>query len=355
MLNEALYEALRISYNSVDVHNEDEPLTLARLPVPDVFRGMSNTKITSDMIDDGGEYYAVNCPFCQDTRHRLWVCHAWGGSIELHGIHYQISKGAVHCYNELCLESHNNWTAFCKSVEGKWKPGLLAVGEEYERLARDKEVIIDMPVGNYYVSDPHGSPLIRQYLQERRFDLHELSTYWDFRAGKIDFYDVPCVIMPVICQGRYKFWQARYPCSGKIPEFFRDGRRKPKYYIPAGAKKSRVLYNYDNAMQTPTIVLVEGIFDAVRVGSNGVAMFGKRPSTRQQQLLVNEASDKAVVWIPDRDDEEAVEYARSYTARWNNNNQFAGGAYVLTLNDGDPADHTREELCSLIAQSMASR
>jgi hypothetical protein len=353
MLNEPLYEALRHSYVSVDIYNEGESLTLKRLPVPDSFRGTSGTHITSDMIEEGGEYYAVDCPFCNDTRHRLWVCHAWGSSIELESRRYTISKGVVHCYNEHCLEKHENWLEFCKTVEGSWRPGLVAAGQDFERLSKDKKIVIDMPYGNYYVTEPNGDKQVRAYLEGRRYNLNELAGYWNFRTGSIDFYDVPCVIMPVIYKGEYTFWQARYPCSGAIPEFFRDGRRKPKYYIPAGAKKSRVLYNFDNACMTPTIVLVEGIFDAVRVGSSGVAMFGKKPSTRQQQILVNEARSKAIVWIPDRDDPEAIEYARNYTNTWNANKLFAGGAYVLTLNDGDPADHTREELCSLIAQSMA--
>ena len=25
-----------------------------------------------------GEYYRIACPFCLDTRHRLWINHRWG-------------------------------------------------------------------------------------------------------------------------------------------------------------------------------------------------------------------------------------------------------------------------------------
>jgi len=355
VLNPTLYEALKAAYKSVDIYNEDEALTLSRLPTRSTLMGRENDKVTSDMVDEGGEYYAVDCPFCKDTRHRLWVCHAWGSKIEVNGQLLQVSKGVAHCYNEHCLDSHTNWLDFCKSVEGTWKPQLITTGSEFERLTGDKETVVEMPPYNYYVDDPQGSSAVVEYLVDRGYNMHELRTQWDFRAGKIDFYDVDCVIMPVVCQGKYKFWQARYPFKGKVPEHFRDGRRKPKYYIPAGAKKSRVLYNFDRATQTPIVVLVEGIFDAVRVGMSGVAMFGKKPSTRQQMLLVNHAYDKTVVWIPDMDDPEALEYARSYTGKWNSAKMFAGGAHVVTLPDGDPAEYTRKNLCNLIMKSISTK
>jgi len=350
MLNPALYKALCTAYGNVDVHNEDEPLVLGGLPVKDVIQGKENNKITSDMVEEGGEYYAINCPFCNDTRNRLWVCHAWGSKLTKNGLVYQVSKGVAHCYNEHCLQSYNNWRGLCDAIAGKTVPQISAAGAEFERLVRDNDKEVPLPVSNYYVDDPYGSQQVSDYLVERGYNLNELRNHWDFRAGKIHFYDVDCVLMPVVCQGKYRFWQARYPVTGKIPEFFSDGRRKPKYYIPAGAKKSRVLYNFDRAVQTQVIVLVEGIFDAVRVGASGVAMFGKRPSTRQQYLLSNHAFDKTIVWIPDMDDPEALDYARSYCERWNTASMFNGGAHVITLPDGDPADHTREELCSLIAR-----
>jgi hypothetical protein len=263
-----------------------------------------------------------------------------------------MSKGIAHCYNEHCLDSYKNWVELCKAIAGETVPRLTTAGGEFERLVRDKDKEVPLPLNNYYVDDPYGSQQVTGYLVERGYNLNELRNHWDFRAGKIDFYDVDCVIMPVVCQGKYRFWQARYPVSGKIPETFSDGRRKPKYYIPAGAKKSRVLYNFDRAIQTPFVVLVEGIFDAVRVGASGVAMFGKKPSTRQQYLLSNLASDKTVVWVPDMDDPEALDYARNYCSNWNSAKLFAGGAHVLTLPDGDPAEYPREELCRLIAQSI---
>ena len=50
-------------------------------------------------VHDAGEYYTVSCPWCTDTRKRLYINHRWGlkdpetGSLNLH---------LAHCFNEGC-------------------------------------------------------------------------------------------------------------------------------------------------------------------------------------------------------------------------------------------------------------
>lgn len=348
MLNEALYRQLERVYQNVVIHNEDMHLELNTRPVPRPAMGihLSDLRVTSTMVEEGGEYYAVNCPFCKDTRQRLWVCHAWGSRVSIEGNPVPVSRGVIHCYNEHCMENTDNWRKFCDSLEGNWKPEIITVSTGLSLNKRYEPVAFPNPT--YYVNDPHADPAIRNYLQnDRRYDLNELSAIWEFRYGQIDFYDAPVVIMPVQFDGACRFWQARYPTLGNIPETFRDGRPKPKYYIPAGAGKSLVLYNLERAIETDTIVLVEGIFDAVRIGPSGVAMFGKKPSVRQLAKLRTLASDKDVVWIPDIDDPEAVEAATKGTEMWARAGLFKSSRCLL-LDKGDPADYTREELWRLI-------
>ena len=351
MLNQLLFDQLEAAYMDVTIHDEDHPLTLKVQPSSDFARGhsLSDYRITSNMIARGGEYYAVNCPFCGDCRQRLWVCHAWGSVVNLNGMHIPVSRGIVHCYNEMCLKVSANWNEFCLSLSGDWKPPLV---EQTTRPDKAHEITTVPFPASCYVNDPHADAVVQDYLVDRGYDLDELATQWDFRIGKIDFYDQPAVLMPVCFNNQYAFWQARYPIKGQIPELFRDGRRKPKYYIPAGARKSMLLYNFDRACLTDTIVLVEGIFDAARIGPSGVAMFGKKPSYIQEQLIAMAGADKRVIWIPDQDDQEAIDAAMAYTEMWNLRGVFAGGAHMLTLKEGDPAEFTREELWELIRQSV---
>src|SRR5205085_9645610 len=52
-------------------------------------------------VDWPGEYYAVSCPYCSDTRQRLWINHRWGKyvpELKLDNLFLAI------CFNEDCLK-----------------------------------------------------------------------------------------------------------------------------------------------------------------------------------------------------------------------------------------------------------
>ena len=50
-----------------------------------------------------------------------------------------------------------------------------------------------------------------------------------------------------------------------------------------GFNSSKLLFNYDNVKEE--MIITEGIFDALRCGSSGVALFGKRMSPHQETLI----------------------------------------------------------------------
>jgi hypothetical protein len=355
MFNEPLYNALCAAFSDVVIHGEGTTLTFHEKPTlaNKLGKDLRDYKINAKMVEHWGECYAVNCPFCGDTRKRLWVSHAWGGTYEVEGNRVPVSKGLVVCYNERCLNNTDNWVTFCKYIEGSLKP--VIVPKESSVVSGGKEAHVEFPSITYRVNGPGADPTVRQYLVDRGYDLDELGNCWDIRSGKIDFYDIPVVVVPVMDSTHCVFWQARYPKGGEIPEFFRDGRRKPKYYLPRGSKKSYLLYNLYNAAQTDYIVLTEGIFDAIRVGRSGVAMFGKDLSSRQLQDLQVLAGRKTVIWIPDKDDPDAYSLAAKRVKAMNNRGLFQGGAHVLDIGDGDPADHTRGDIWASISQLLAKQ
>lgn len=77
---------------------------------------------------------------------------------------------------------------------------------------------------------------------------------------------------------------------------------EPKYKLPAGFKKSLVLFNLHRALQTKTkvVVVVEGFFDCLKVSQAGfpytVALMGSALSEHQEKLLV-ENFDRVVVML----------------------------------------------------------
>lgn len=119
---------------------------------------------------------------------------------------------------------------------------------------------------------------------------------------------------------------------------------EPKYKLPAGFKKSAVLFNLHRVVGD-AVIIVEGFFDCVKVNQAGfgevVALMGSSLSARQEELL-RRFSDIVILLDGDvagRDAarEIAVRLARSHWVR------------VIELNDGiQPDQLSSEEIQNLL-------
>ncbi len=76
---------------------------------------------------------------------------------------------------------------------------------------------------------------------------------------------------------------------------------EPKYKLPAGFKKSFVLYNYHRAVEVPgsRVVVVEGFFDCLKVHQAGfdsvVGLMGCTLAQEQEELLVSGFNEVALL------------------------------------------------------------
>jgi DNA primase len=108
---------------------------------------------------------------------------------------------------------------------------------------------------------------------------------------------------------------------------------KPKAFNPVGGvrtiNKSDVLFNFNNAKKTGTIVLNEGVFDATTVGSSGVAMFGKTLSMKQLVQLIRAGVDTIYVMLDPDALEDAIKIANLLSKHIKN-------VFLCNLRDGDP-------------------
>lgn len=84
------------------------------------------------------------------------------------------------------------------------------------------------------------------------------------------------VIVPVVEDGVVVHWVARDILSRSVP----------KTLTPRGNKQSHYLFNLTRVRDYPTVVVVEGVFDAFRHLSSCVASFGKRLSETQVERLL---------------------------------------------------------------------
>lgn len=164
----------------------------------------------------------------------------------------------------------------------------------------------------------------RSYLTGRGITHDQIDEYGFYycRSGR----ERNRIILPVTMNGRTVGYQARAI----------DPDAEVRYLSPKGASMGRFLFNYDelNRERGPVWV-VEGIFDAVAVatlGLNVVAVFGKRISEDQQNLLSEWGN---LVLCFDADTLMTIE------GHWYDlMNRF--DVRLCPVTDGDPADAIRE-------------
>lgn len=120
-----------------------------------------------------------------------------------------------------------------------------------------------------------------------------------------------------------------------------------KVLYPTGSEIASCLFNYDVAIKNDTVIIVEGVFDAMRVGDNAVALFGKTVSMNQTELLIKGLFKKAIVML---DSDAALE-----TIEICNTLKTFLEVKAVRLASGDPADKTKEEIKGLLDNAFGMR
>lgn len=298
-LSAELYSILRNNFpGGVIIANPGEGCSLSSV------HKLDGTLFTS--IHHSGEYYRVNCPFCRDTRHRLWVNHMFGQP-DANG---RAMRFLATCYNEDCLQNFANRKqfndviygfrnanerrdrAFPLNTEVAWfNPNELRVAEPPGQMIPLSQLARSMP----------GHEAVRYMCGERRYTSQMLDHYevqyctyapkFPQAAGRIVF--------PIRMNNQFMGWQARYIGTA-------DWRVIPKYYGLPGMRKRIMLYNYDHAKIMPFVCVVEGPTDCHVVGDTSVAILGKSLSQYQSTLLLNTWPGKPIILIFDPDAREEM-------------------------------------------------
>jgi len=334
-LNTKLYEALLRRFGIVKISNEGQRwLSRVRL-------GMLETAVkhSSEEVVDSGEHYRVNCPYCNDKRYRLYINYRWN-TYSLEGKPF--GRYLIYCFNENCNMSN---------FEEELKPYVTqrpTIGRPHEleldKTENFKEVTLPgqcVPV----CSLPDGHPAL-QYIKARKFDPGELSVEWGLHycatAPVSDDYHAGLVrgrlIIPVFWHGKMVGWQTRAI----------DEKSSPKYYTMPGLKKTKMLFNGDRASQYKFGVVVEGVFDAFRVGPRAVAVLGCELSYKHRELILDYWSTGAVCIVLDPEALDDLERMERISAMLNPTN-FRWGSFTLMLPYGeDPGSMDRDTLWNMI-------
>jgi hypothetical protein len=188
---------------------------------------------------------------------------------------------------------------------------------------------------------PEGS-VARTYIEGRGFRVSEVPGRFfycdDYRKGGSYSFGAR-LIMPVHQGGVYRGFQARTLADHKV-----------KYINATGMDKGYLLYNYDVAIcQDAELIIVEGIFDALKAGPTAVAAFGKSVSPEQVRLIAL-GNFKKVIILLDNDGtakKDIDNLARALAPNFN--------TYVALLPGGhDAGDLSGEEIRRFLLDSNSN-
>lgn len=297
-LNPTLYNALKACFGSVVIANEGAGMYGCNMPHP-FLPGRFDYAVTS-----WGEYYRVNCPFCKDTRRRLWINHLYAQANRNTG--WPDSWLAV-CYNDNCTTHPARRQQLERQIFGfrNWnernRPMVIEPGENFSG-----PILAAEPPGEILrLTELPANHEARRYVINRGYDPDWL--YENFKVGYVlsvnDHRYAAArgrLYLPVFFESALVGWQTRLlwdpPKGGP-----------PKYFTMPGLPRRRIVYNYNIAKQWPFVVVVEGLPSVWRIGGPAVALFGKTMTQGQQILLQQAWAGKPIILLLDPDARDEME------------------------------------------------
>lgn len=253
-----------------------------------------------------GEEFRLNCPFCGDSRQRLFINHQWALWNETTRSRH---KFLAYCHNSDCLREEFRQQ---KLYSFLFERPLIGVARQTD----DVKVVrlpdkFDGRLPGTVLPLEQASPTVpaRRFLIDRGFDPSEIARDWDVglcTSGSVKYSGR--LYIPIHSEGNLAGWMCRYPGDRVGSQTLKEAGVR-KYLFAPGMATSRLLYNLDAAREHPVLVIVEGATDAWRVGLNAVAVFGKRIHDAQCELLARAISKGRIRYVvlmldPDQSAEE---------------------------------------------------
>jgi len=337
VLNSQLYLACKQVFSHVRVQNQGQSQQ----------RSLSYDLATNKhrpCVEYSGEYYIVSCPFCSDTRYRLYINHRFGvpnefGREELH---------LAHCFNDDCLSDFDNRMKLHDSLKGRYT--FRPVVKEGVKV--DVKALLASWPGEVTRLDklPDDHPA-RAYLRSRSFDPDRIARFYNVHfCEKSDRW--LCnnrMIIPMYHDREMRGWQARH--IGDLD--WKDPKSPPKYYTCPGMKVGQILYNLANAAKYKTGVIVEGVTDVWSFGPMAMCTMGASMTPRQQSLFTSEFENHTGVLLYDPEEMEKPAIKRLIVDL---RTRCAGGFAAVTLPAGvDPGQMDRQLMREFVAQEAAKQ
>lgn len=366
-LNPRLFRRLQDTFGSVRISNQGVPTMIDHRP--DWLQRCGRLKAE---VVERGETYVVSCPFCSDTRGRLYVCHRWAVRDEKTG---DDMLHLARCFNEGCLATREAQKELHALVFPRGKYGRTMEVRLKPQAPTTEPLVpiqIVLPEGTPLTELPKEHPAI-EYLRRRKFAPERLARQWGVyfceenrerpgqdQQARPHFYQ-PRIVYPVYALPVLGLSDEAGPTStlrlaGWQARTIDDDSEAPKYFTACGMRRNELLYGLPQAIRTEgPIVVVEGVTDVWRFRANAVALFGKTISPVQCGLFLRHFAGRPIVVLLDRD---AAEDARRVCQKIRSSRATSGeDAPVvfarLPACRKDPGECTYKEAWSAVGKALA--
>lgn len=263
-------------------------------------RSGGNSK-PSLIVDHSGEEYKINCFLCNDTRHRLFINHRWGVE-DLYG---NRNLWLAQCWNEGCLSSYTSQMQLWDRVFrlGRRPPGAEQVrrGHKIDVQALGKALPPGPTIRLDALRRQSPNHAAVAYLEQRGFDVDYLAKMFDVGYCAQARYPLASerIYIPIRMDKRLRGWQMRMVRERRPGD-------PPKYWSMPNMRRRLLAYNYDQAVQYVTPVIVEGPADVWSYGQQAMGCIGKSMNAVLIRRLLQRCGDEsAVVMLDPNPDEKA--------------------------------------------------
>lgn len=309
MINPALYRFLERTFGegNVKIVAEDEPMSAEYKTRIDRTRTAAGSKSETKYElhpDVPGEEYHVSCPYCNDTRGRLYINHRWGVKDDTTGTH---NLWLAQCYNEMCLSEYSNQAKLRERVYGNVMIGpsqlrAPAVSVSRGKLRQVEPPGVLWPMHKLARKSPNHHAVA--YLEDRLIDPSYVGRRYgvSYCVSSDDFRVVGRIVAPAYVKQKLVGWQARF--VGDPPS-----KSIPKWLTATHFRVGSMLYDGDHGLACQTKIVVEGPADVWGFGTGALGAFRNGMTQQQREMLANsfEPGDVVVVMLdPEQNPIEAA-------------------------------------------------
>jgi hypothetical protein len=334
-LNPQLYRLLKRRFGDVRISNPGEAAQIV------IRRNIRHRNRPEPEAVHPGEYYQVCCPFCSDTRHRLYVNHMFGQQDKEEGFTYH---HLAICFNENCLAETGRVQDFIEDLTE------LEHNLEKFKVTKGKAVDIsnlnmDWPGAMIRVDKLPKDHRAYQYLVSRKFDPQRIgkfyNVHWCVESTKFWMANERLII-PIYEDKRMVGWQGRLPYEPK------KGDSIPKYYTCPGTPRRMIIYNFANAIRYRTGVIVEGPTDVWSFGPMACCTLGATMTPHQQRKFLDHFKQHSAILLFDPEEYEKPKVQKLIT---DFSTAFEGGFAAVKLPEGtDPGTLDRDFLRDFVKE-----